>query len=80
MQQKGSKVFIKTSDNERAYRVLEEYHPEREKEKLSVVFDDIHQVAAINKKLTQNNLDVFLLHPKENDLEQLFIDLTTSQS
>ena len=80
MQQKGSKVFIKTSDNERAYRILEEYHPEREKEKLSVVFDDIHQVAAINKKLTQNDLDVFLLHPKENDLEQLFIDLTTSQS
>ena len=38
MQQKGSKVFIKTSDNERAYRILEEYHPEREKEKLSVVF------------------------------------------
>ena len=80
LQQKGSKVFIKTSDNELAFKVLEEYHPEREKEKLSVVFSDISQIAAINKKLTQHDLDVFLLHPKENDLEQLFIDLTTAQS
>ena len=61
-------------------KVLEEYRPEREKEKLSVVYSDINQVAAINRKLTQHDLDVFLLHPKENDLEQLFIDLTTAQS
>jgi ABC-2 type transport system ATP-binding protein len=80
IQQKGAKLFIKTSDNELAIKLLEEYHPEREKEKLSIVFKDNSQVAAINRKLTQNNLDVFLLHPKENDLEQLFIDLTSAQS
>ena len=43
---------------------------------LSIAFQDIHQVASINRTLIQNNLDVYLLHPKENDLEQLFIDLT----
>jgi ABC-2 type transport system ATP-binding protein len=80
LQQKSSKLFIKTSDNELALKVLQEYHPEREKEKLSIVYSDIKQVAAINRKLNQHDLDVFLLHPKENDLEQLFIDLTTSQS
>ncbi|MGZ5191692.1 MAG: hypothetical protein ACXWCZ_11810, partial [Flavisolibacter sp.] len=80
LQQKGSKLFIKTSDNDIAFNLLKEYKPERENGKLSLVCRDISQVAAINRKLTQNDLDVFLLHPKENDLEQLFIDLTTSQS
>jgi len=79
-QQKGSKLFIKTSDNATAYGLLKEHHPERAEECLSVPFHNMAQVAAINRTLTTNNLDVFLLHPKENDLEQLFIDLTSAQS
>jgi ABC-type multidrug transport system ATPase subunit len=80
IQQKGSKVFIKTSDNDRACQILQSFNPYMENGKLSVVFSDINQVAAINRSLTEHNLDVYLLHPKENDLEQLFIDLTTARS
>jgi ABC-2 type transport system ATP-binding protein len=79
-QQKGSRLMIATSDNEVAMHLLEELKPEKTGDKISVPFTDRHQVAAINKILTQNNLDVYLLHPGENNLEQLFIDLTTQRS
>ena len=79
-QQKGSRLFLKTSDDATAYGLLQEHRPERAEECLSIPFRDIAQVAAINRTLTTHNLDVYLLHPKENDLEQLFIDLTSAQS
>lgn len=79
-QQKGSRLFIKTSDNEATYKLLQEHQPEMTGESISIPFSGIKQVAAINRTLTHHNLDVYLLHPKESDLEQLFIDLTTSQS
>lgn len=79
-QQKGSKLFVKTSDDEAAIKVLQAHQPEKTGEALSVSFESIVQVAEINRKLTQHNLDVYLLHPKESDLEQLFIDLTSAQS
>jgi ABC-2 type transport system ATP-binding protein len=79
-QQKSSRLFIKTSDNEVAFKLLHDHHPERAGECLTIAFNDIRQVATINRTLTNNNMDVYLLHPKENDLEQLFIDLTSAQS
>ena len=77
--QKTSRVFIKTSDNETTFRLLQEYQPEKAGEAVTVPFENINQVAAINRKLTSHNLDVYLLHPKKSDLEQLFIDLTTTE-
>jgi lantibiotic transport system ATP-binding protein len=77
LQQKDAKLFIKTSDNDIAQSVLGRYQPERMLDTLAVRIDNIYEVAEINRTLTQNNLDVFLLHPKQNDLEQLFINLTT---
>jgi ABC-2 type transport system ATP-binding protein len=79
-QQKGSRLYIKTSDNKATYHLLQEHQPELDGEVVSVAFNGINQVAAINRTLTRHNLDVYLLHPKESDLEQLFIDLTTAQS
>ncbi len=79
-QQKGSRLYIKTSDNEATFRLLQEHQPEIAGETVSVAFRGCGQVAAINRTLTTHNLDVYLLHPKESDLEQLFIDLTTVQS
>jgi lantibiotic transport system ATP-binding protein len=77
-QQKASRILIETSDNETAFTVLREYQPERVGKALSVPFENIQQVAAINRKLTSHDLDVYLLHPQKSDLEQLFIDLTTT--
>ncbi|MDQ3279240.1 MAG: ABC transporter ATP-binding protein [Bacteroidota bacterium] len=79
-QQRASRLYIKTSDNEATFRLLQEHQPELNDGTVSIAFSGNKQVAAINRTLTSHNLDVYLLHPKENDLEQLFIDLTTSKS
>jgi ABC-2 type transport system ATP-binding protein len=79
-QQKASKLFIKTSDNEATFQLLQDHQPEMVGESVSISFNGMKQVASINRRLTDHNLDVYLLHPKESDLEQLFIDLTTSKS
>ena len=79
-QQKGSRLFINTSDNQIAYNLLQDHSPEKSEAMVSVAFQDIRQVADINRRLTRQGLDVYLLHPKKTDLEQLFIDLTTTQS
>jgi lantibiotic transport system ATP-binding protein len=79
-QQNGSKLIINTSDNEAAIKLLEEYSPLREEDNISVAYYNKDQAAAIQKTLNQNNLDIYLLHPKVNDLEQLFIDLTSAKS
>jgi len=79
-QQKGSKLFVNTSNNETAIKVLQEHHPERSGDTIVVPFRDLNQVACIARRLTQNNLDIYLLHPRENNLEQLFIELTSAQS
>ncbi len=80
VQQNGSKLLINTSDNEAAMNLLREYDPQMESDTISLLFHDQKQTAAIQRILTQNNIDVYLLQPKKNDLEQLFIDLTSAQS
>ncbi|HEY0356183.1 MAG TPA: ATP-binding cassette domain-containing protein [Flavisolibacter sp.] len=79
-QQRTTRLLIQTSDNNMAMHLLKDHSPEMTNEKLSVPYHDKHQVATINRTITQNNLDVYLLQPKENDLEQLFIDLTSAHS
>lgn len=78
-QQKQARLLVNTSDNEAAMRILEEFCPERHTEAVSVSFNDIAQVAGINRILMQHDLDVYLLQPQENNLEQLFIELTSNQ-
>lgn len=79
-QQKDAKLLIKTSNNEAAYSLLQQYSPEWLEETLAFPFRDMNEVATINRTLTQNGLDVYLLNPKENNLEELFINLTTDPS
>ncbi len=78
LQQNQKKVIIHTSDNESALRVLQEFRPERDRQRLLVPYGDISQVAAMNKIMTHHHLDVYLLQPKEQNLEQLYIDLTSN--
>lgn len=79
-QQKQSKLKVHTSDNEAAFRILKDYHPERVLENLLVTFNSIQDVADINRLLIKYELDVYLLHPQENNLEQLFMDLTSANA
>ena len=79
-QKKGSKLLINTSDNDLAIKLLQEHGPEKADGGFLVPLLDQSQVASIHRTLAQNNLDVYLLQPKDNDLERLFIDLTSAQS
>lgn len=79
-QQKTTRLLVQTSDNEAALLLLKEHAPEMSGEHLSIPFQDLEQAASINRTIIQSNLDVYLLKPTENDLEQLFIDLTSAHS
>jgi lantibiotic transport system ATP-binding protein len=79
-QQKGSRLLIRTSDNEAAVKTLHQHGAEQAGDIVSVPFRDQAHVASIYRALAQTELDVYLLQPKENDLEQLFIELTSAQS
>ena len=79
LQQRSAKVFVKTSDNTQAVDVLKDYSPQIDGNTFAIDCDSPQQVAQINRLLMQHGLDVYLLHPQENDLEQLFINLTSAQ-
>lgn len=79
-QQKGARLLINTSDNAKACELLRDHQPEKAEENISIAFHDLQQVASVTRTLIQHGLDIYLLCPQKNDLEQLFIDLTSSQS
>lgn len=76
-QNQSQRLEIHTSDNEAAMEILKAYKPEKLEQKIAVTLSDFSEVAGVNRLLMQMNLDVYLLHPKQNDLEQLFINLTS---
>src|SRR5687767_1850204 len=77
LQQKGSLVQLDTSDNLRAWAVLNQFKAELLVDDLVVPYEDIQQVAAINRILVNNDLDVYNLHPHKQTLETIFMNLTT---
>jgi ABC-type multidrug transport system ATPase subunit len=78
LQHKQSHVQLDTSDNLRAWAMLKKFNAELVEEDLLVPYTDIQQVAAINRLLVDNDLDVYDLHPRKQTLETIFIDLTTN--
>lgn len=80
LQQRSAKVFVRTSDNVQAIKLLNAYSPQIDGNTFTIDCDSQQHVAEINRLLMQHGLDVYLLHPHENDLEQLFINLTSDYS
>ncbi|NOT73549.1 MAG: ABC transporter ATP-binding protein [Cyclobacteriaceae bacterium] len=76
-QQAKCKLLIRTSDNEKAAAVLEHYKPEKVDSMLSIDLMDDFRTGHINRMLIDNQLQVFSMYPQNNNLEQLFLDLTT---
>ena len=78
-QMKTSKTAleIETNDNVTAARVLESYPIKSVNGKLVLPFESREQTATINKSLVQSGIEVYALHPQQNDLEQLFLDITS---
>jgi len=78
--QKQSILQLQTSNNEAAYRLLYDYYPQRHLQGITLAYNDNKEIASINKILSDNHLDVYLLQPEENNLEQLFINLTNTNA
>ena len=81
MKSRQSFVQIDTSDNEAALKLLStEYGAERLNGFVVVPFKERGLTAVINRKLVEQHIDVYLLQPQQNDLEQLFIDITSNNN
>jgi lantibiotic transport system ATP-binding protein len=80
LQQKQAKLHVQTSNNEEAYRLLHDYNPGRKPGSISVNYSGVEDIANINRILSANHINVYLLQPEENNLEQLFINLTTTNA
>lgn len=79
VQSAKSRLEIETSDNQKAITLLKDTEQLSFYEsKIVIPFKDKMQVAAVNRKLVENGIDVYALHPQHNDLEQLFMDITSN--
>jgi ABC-2 type transport system ATP-binding protein len=80
MKTRQTLLEIETSNNVHASKLLQQQFGAVQKEnKIILPFQNKEQTAAINKLLVQQNIDVYALHPQQNDLEQLFIDITSDK-
>ncbi len=77
MKTRQTSLEIETNDNVSAARLLESYQVKSVNGKLTLPFESREQTAGINKVLVQSGLSVYALHPQQNDLEQLFLDITS---
>lgn len=79
VQSAKSRLEIETSDNQKAITLLKDTEQLSFYEsKIVIPFKDKMQAAAVNRKLVENGIDVYALHPQHNDLEQLFMDITSN--
>ena len=80
MKTRQTLLEIETSNNGRAAELLQQqFGAEQKENKVILPFQNKEQTAAINKLLVQQDIDVYALHPQQNDLEQLFIDITSDK-
>lgn len=80
LQKKQSKLFIHTSDDQAALQILKNHQPELADGVISVSYQDEQEIAKMSRALYEKQLDIYLLHPQQNNLEQLFMDLTTQHA
>ena len=78
MKTRQTLLEVATNDNAKAVDILGlKYMPKQQNGKIILPFTNNEQSAVINRLLIQNGIDVYSLHPQQNDLEQLFIDITS---
>lgn len=77
MKTRQTALEIETNNNEAAAALLQSYSIKSVNGKIVLPFESKEQVAGINKLLVQSEFEVYALHPQQNDLEQLFLDITS---
>jgi lantibiotic transport system ATP-binding protein len=81
MKNKESFLQIDTSDNEAALKLLSgPYGAESRNGYVVLPFKENKETATIVRKLVEQEIDVYRLKPQQNDLEQLFIDITSNNN
>lgn len=80
LQKEQTRLLIHTSDDLLAMEILKARQPERFDYAISVNYTDKGEIAAMGRALMEKQLDIYLLHPQKNNLEQLFMDLTTQHA
>jgi ABC-2 type transport system ATP-binding protein len=79
LKNKQSFIQLDTSDNDAAERLLKAEEAVVQNGQVVLPFRNKETTAMINRKLMEHNIDVYLLQPQQNDLEQLFIDITSDK-
>lgn len=76
-----STLEIETDNNAAALQLLQpQYNPLLKQDKISVAYHGKNEAAAIASLLVQNGLRLYALYPPQDDLEKLFIDITSNHS
>ncbi len=77
LKQKQSFLQLETTDNVAAAEVLKKYGAETKNGHVVLPFQSKQQTALINRTILAAGLDVYAIQPQQNDLEQLFLDITS---
>ena len=77
LKNKQSFLELETANNDNALAALQSYAVERKNGLLLLPFENNEQAAFINRTLVEKGIDVYRLQPQQNNLEQLFIDITS---
>jgi lantibiotic transport system ATP-binding protein len=79
LKHKQSFLEVETTDNDVAVQLLREFGAERQNGHLVLPFTNKLQSASINRMLIEKGIDVYRMHPQQNDLEKLFLDITSDK-
>ena len=78
---KSSQSFLQlnTNNNEAAKLILSKYGAVSVNGYVVLPMKQKEEIPVINRHLVAHDIDVYLLQPQQNDLEQLFIDITSNK-
>ena len=79
LKKEQSFLELETANNETACDLLQQYAVERKNGHLILPFESNVQTAVINRILVEKGIGVYRLQPQQNDLEKLFIDITSDK-
>ena len=79
LKHKQSFLELETTDNDIALQLLKDFGAERLNGHLVLPFTNKLQSASINRMLIEKGIDVYRMQPQQNDLEQLFLDITSDK-
>jgi lantibiotic transport system ATP-binding protein len=79
LKHKQSFLEVDTTDNDTALHLLKDFAAERMNGHIVLPFTNKTQSASINRMLIEKGIDVYRIQPQQNDLEQLFLDITSDK-